>query len=117
MEIKKGTEGLSTIKDELGSLNLWSDKYTGLDVEVRRNSVQDVERLLGACLALDEEDEAEFSFRLEQAKTFAGKVASSPFSKYDAEVIYRKRWISSFGYCLPITQFTVNKCDKIQQPG
>ena len=116
-KLKNGTEELSTIKDEPGSLNLRSDKYKGRDAELRRNSVQDVERLLGDLLALDGGDEAEFSFRLDQAKALTGKVASSPFSRYGAEVIYRERWISSIGYTLPITQFNAKKCDKIQQPG
>lgn len=107
---------MSTIKDESGSLNLRSKKYTGLGVELRKYSVQDVERLLGARLDLYGGDEAEFSFRLDQVKALAGKVASSPFTRYDAEVIYKEMLISSSGYCLPI-QFTTKKCDKIQQPG
>ena len=106
-KLKNGTEELSTIKDDPGSLNLRSDKYTGLDVELRRNSVQDAERLLGARLDLDGGDEAEFSFHLNQANALAGKVTSSHFSRYDAKVIYRERWTSSIGYCLTITQFTV----------
>ena len=115
-KLKNGTEELITIKDEPGSLNPRSDKYTGLNVELRRNSVQDAERLLGDRLALDGDDEAEFSFRSSQANALAGKVASSPFPRYDAELIYREWWISSIGYCLTITQFTAKQCDKIQQP-
>jgi len=34
-KLHNGTEELSTIKDEPGSLNLRSDKYTGFDVELR----------------------------------------------------------------------------------
>ena len=52
-KLKNGTEELRTIKDDPGSLNLRSEKYTGLAVELRRDSVQDAERLLGAHLALD----------------------------------------------------------------
>ena len=52
-KLDKGGEELSTLEDEPGILNLRSDKYTGLDVELRRNSVSDAERLLGARLALD----------------------------------------------------------------
>ena len=78
---------MSTIKDEPGSLNLRSDKYTGLDVELRRSSVQDTERLLGARLTLDGGDDVSVSFRLDQTKALAGKVDSSSFSRYDAEVI------------------------------
>ena len=53
VEVRQGGEKLSTIENEPGILNLRSDKYTGLDVELRRNSVSDAERLLGARLALD----------------------------------------------------------------
>ena len=52
-----------------------------MDVDLRRNSVQDTERILGARLALDGGDEAEFAYRLDQATALAGKVISSPFSR------------------------------------
>jgi len=105
-KLKGGIEELSTNQVEPGSLSLRSDKYTGMDVELRRNSVQNVEQLLATRLALDGGDEAECSYRLDQATALAGKVISSLFSRYDTEVIYRQRWISSIGYCLLVTQFT-----------
>ena len=80
-------------------------------MELRRNSVQDAEKLLGVHLALYGGDEAEFSSHLDQAKALADKVASSSFYRHDAKVIYRERWISSIGYCIPITQFTAKQCD------
>ena len=112
-KLNNGTEELSSIKDEPGTLNLRSGKYTGLEVDLRCNSVQETERLLGVRLALDGGDDAEYSYRLDQAKALAGKLITSPFTRYDAEVIYRERWIASVGYCLPITQFTEAQCDKI----
>ena len=87
-----------------------------MEVELRRNSVHEAERILGARLALDGGDESEFTYRLDQATALAGKIISSPFSRYDIEVIYNQRWISSVGYCLPVTQFTDAQCDKMQQP-
>ena len=87
-KLQNGTEALSTIKDEPGSLNLQSDENTGLDVELRRNSVHGTERLLWARLALDGGGEVEYSFRLDQAKALPSNVSSSPFSRYDTEVIY-----------------------------
>lgn len=47
--------------DEPDSLNLRFDKYTGIDVELRRNSVQDTDRRLGARLELEGGDEAKLS--------------------------------------------------------
>ena len=111
-----GAEELSTSEEEPGSLSIRSNKYPGMDVELRRNSVQDAEKILGVRLALDGGDEAEFSYRLDQATALAGKVTSSPFSRYDTKVIYNQRWISSVRYCLTITQFTDSQCSKIQQP-
>ena len=116
LEKEGGTEELSNNADEPGALCLRSDKYPGMEVELRRNSVHDAERTLGACLTLDGGDEAEFSYRLDQATALAGKITSSPFSWYDIEVIYNQRWISSVGYCLSVTQFTEAQYDKIQQP-
>lgn len=45
----------------------------------------------GARLALDGGDDAEFTYRLDQATALTGKVISSPFCRYDTEVIYRQR--------------------------
>mgnify|MGYP001374099062 CR=1 FL=1 len=59
-KLSHGTEELSTNREEPGSLSLSSDKYTGMDVELRRNSVKDAERLLGVRLALDGGDETEY---------------------------------------------------------
>ena len=58
----------------------------------------------------------EYAHCLDQSKALAGKVVSSPFSRFDAKLIYRERWVSSVGYCLPITQFTNAQCDEIQKP-
>lgn len=46
-KLNNGSEELSTLKDEKSTLNIRSDKYTGLDVELRRNSYSNSERLLG----------------------------------------------------------------------
>lgn len=71
-KLNNGTEERSTIADEPGALNLRSGKYTGLDVDLRRNSVQDVERLIGVRLALNGGDMTEYSYRVDQAKALAG---------------------------------------------
>ena len=45
------------------------------------------------------------------------KIKTAPFNRYDAEVIYRERWLPSIRYYLPITQFSEKQCKSIQQPG
>ena len=67
-KLQNGKEELSNIMDEPVSLNLRSGKYAGLDIDLRRNLVQDAERLLRDRLALDGGDDTEFSYRLDQAK-------------------------------------------------
>lgn len=86
-KLKNIREDCSSLKDEPGTVHWRSDKYTGLNVELRKNYVNDAERQPWARLALDGGDEAEYSYRLDQAKALAGKVASSPFSMHDTEVI------------------------------
>ena len=68
-------------------------------------------------LSLDGGDETEYEYILDQLKAMACKIITSPFSRYDAEVIYRERWIASIGYCLHITQFIAIQCDNIQKSG
>ena len=65
---------------------------------------------------MDETNLTEYKFCLKQAKTLAGKIWSSPFTRIDAEIIYRERWLLSISYCLPVTKFTDSQCDKIQSP-
>ena len=65
---------------------------------------------------MDGTDTSEYAYRLLQSQTLAGKIWSPPFSRLDAETIYRERWISSVGYCLPVTQLTDSQCEKNQGP-
>ena len=97
-------------------LRLRSEKYKGMEVEVKRNEVHSAERQLGVRLSMDGNDNEEYVFRLEQSKALAGKVLASPFKRKDAEIMYRERWLASVGYCLPITQFTLKQSKAIQSP-
>ena len=110
----KGKEILCQIEDSPAGLSIQSVRYPGLEVKMQRNEVSKGERILGVRLSLDGNDEAEFQYRKQQAYDLAGKIRSSPFTRQDAEVIYRERWIPSIGYCLPITQFSSSQCHKIQ---
>ena len=90
-------------------------KYRGMKVELYKNEVGKAERQSGVML-MNVKDMEENLYRLEQTKVMTGKVRSSPFSRRDIEIIYRERLISSVGYFLPITQFTVKQCKVIQSP-
>ena len=87
-----------------------------MEVELQRNEVHSAERQLGVRLAMDGNDREEYVHRLEQSKTLAGKVQTSPFNRTDAEIIYRERWLASVGYCLPVTQFSNRQSKAIQTP-
>ena len=110
----KGREILETIEESPGDLELSSIKFPGLQVHLNRNEASKGERILGVRLLLDGNDKHEFEYRMGQVKELAGRICSSPFSRQDAEVIYRKRWVPSVGFCLPITQFTKKQCNAIQ---
>ena len=85
-------------------------------MELTRNEATTAERQLGVRLAMSGLDKAEYAHQLEQSKALAGKIWSSPFSRADAEIIYRERWIFSVGYCLPVIQFNAKQCGDIQRP-
>ena len=115
-KLKKGKEEMTTIEESPGTLSLRSEKYKGMTVKLRRNEVVTAERQLGVRLAMSGHDDDEYIYRLEQSKTLAGKIHSSPFSRNAAEIIYRESWLSSVGYYLPITQFDAKQCKTIQSP-
>ena len=50
-----------------------------------------VERILLVRLELAGGDDDEFDFRLEHAKSIVGKIRTSLFTRYDAEIIYSER--------------------------
>lgn len=111
-----GREVLAPIAASPGDMCISSVKYPGLQVQLDRNEPSKGERLLGVRLALDGNDKDEYRYRLSQSTELSGKIMSSPLSRVDAEVIYRERWLSSVGYCLPITQLSDTECDEIQIP-
>ena len=47
------------------------------------------ERVLGVKKARDGSDTNEFSFKVKQTKALAKKIRDSPFTRTDAEVVYR----------------------------
>ena len=86
-KLHKGTEVLCTINEAPGSLLSQSEKYTGLTVDIKRQEVTTGERILGVRLALEGGGTDEYNFRLQQAKTLAGKIGNSPLTRWDAETI------------------------------
>ena len=54
------TEKICKIKEAEGSLTLRSDKYTGMEVELRRNKVNEAERLLEVTLDTEGDDATEY---------------------------------------------------------
>ena len=89
-KLKDGTESLCSIKEAPGSVTLRSEKYKGMEVELHRNEVSTAERQLGVRLTLTGSDQAEYEHRVLQSKTLSGKIIASPFTRKDAETIYRE---------------------------
>jgi len=52
-------------------------------------------------------------YRTEQAVALDGRIRYSPLIRFDAEIVYRERWMSTIKYFLPITCFTQHQCHKI----
>ena len=50
-----------------------------------------------------------------EAKTLAGRIKHAPLSRFDAEVVFRERWMATIKYCLPITRFTVGECHQLSK--
>ena len=115
-KLKDGKEKMCDIRHSPGHLSLQSEKYKGLEVEMRRNEVTSTEIRLGIRLSMFGGDDTEYTHRIFQWEELAGEVISSPFTRRDAEAIFRERWVSLVGYCIPITQFIQKQCDAIQWP-
>ena len=67
-------------------------------------------------VAMDGKDTEEHKQRLIQVKDLARAIRSSPLDRCDAEVVYQERWVPSVGYCLPVTQFSLEQCEELMVP-
>ena len=90
-ELNAGKEILCHIKDAKGSVSLRSERYKEHEVKLKRIEAHTTELQLGVRLAMDGSDSAEYEYRILQSRQFAGKVASSPFNRLDAETTYKER--------------------------
>jgi hypothetical protein len=73
-------------------------------------------RLLGVRMALSGSFKDEFDYRKAQILEMAGKMRAHAFDERDAWLIYQTRYRPMLRYCLPITTFTDQQCNKIQSP-
>ena len=49
-------------------------------------------------------------------KKLAGRIATSPLVRFDADVVCKEQWMASIKYCLPITRFTLDQCHQLSIP-
>ena len=63
---------------------------------------------MGVYVTMDGKDTVEHEQRLIEVKTLAEVIRTIPLDRYDAEVVYRERWVPSVGYGLPVTQFSLS---------
>ena len=115
-EKKKGREQLKKEPVENNNLVMKSVKVPGYSEAVDQLEICHGERLLGVRLAMDGNDDDEFQWRKDQVEELASKIKVGPPTREDAEIIYRERWVSSVGYCLPVTQFTEEQCNELMVP-
>jgi hypothetical protein len=58
----------------------------------------------------------EYTYRLNQSKAMAGRLAGAPFNPSKVYQVYSSRFKPAVGYCLPITTFSDTQCNNIQSP-
>ena len=87
--LKGGTEQMATSEEAPGTFQLQSLSNPDIKKELKRLDTNDGERILGVRLALSGSDKDEYIFRQQQANELAATIASSPFTRLDAETIYR----------------------------
>jgi len=106
---EKGAEVLGSMADLPGSIQIESTEGEA-PVTIKRIEAWDAERILGVRCSLEGGDDTELQYRIQQAVLLAGRIKQSPLSRFDAEIVYRERWMSTIKYCLPITRFTPHQC-------
>ena len=109
---EKGAEVLGSMADLPGSIQIESTEGEA-PVTIKRIEAWDAERILGVMCSLEGGDDTELQYRIQQAVLLAGRIKQSPLSRFDAEIVYRERWMSTIKYCLPITRFTPHQCHQV----
>ena len=112
----KGKELMMESNQFQKKLTMYSVKLPGYSEPVDLLERNHGERLLGVRLAINGSDADELKFRKDQVTELAEKIRTGPPLREDAETIYRERWVNSVGYCLPVTQFTEEECNKLMVP-
>jgi len=85
-------------------------------VDIRRQEPSQGTRLLGVRAAADGNFKDEYTYRLNQSKVMAGRLAGAPFNPSEVYQVYSSRFKPAVGYCLPITTFSDKQCNDIQSP-
>jgi hypothetical protein len=81
-----------------------------------RLELDQVERVLGVRLPLDDNMKIEWKYRSQQIQAFSKKVYNAPINHWDAWLIYESRYRAMICYPLPVTMFTQQQCIQIQCP-
>ena len=84
-------------------------------VEIKQVSATTGTREVGIGLAPDGNTRDEFKYRMAQARTAKSNIMAAPFNKYEAKIAHDRFWWPAIGWPLPVTTFTKEECNKIQQ--
>jgi len=85
-------------------------------IPVQRQNSSQGGRLLGVRIGPDGTFNEELSYRIQQVKSMASKLACAPFDPRDVLMVYQVRYKPATTFCIPITMFTNDQCDAIQRP-
>ena len=110
--LKKGQEHLGSIAELPGHIRI--DTNTGgPPTDIKRIEAWEAERILGVRCGLNGADDSELSYRTEQAIELAGRIKQAPLTRFDAEIVFRERWMATIKYCLPVTRFDKQQCHQV----
>ena len=108
---QNGKPTIQKIADAPGDIILTQDN--GTIEEIERLEPDDAERALGVRLAPTGQFNTEFNYREENIREFCGRLKSAHPTPQDTEIIYTFRWKPIVSYCLPITRFTPQQCERL----
>ena len=109
----KGSEILGSIAQLPGTIEI--DNNSRKQTTLKRIETPDSERFLGVRCGLDGSDDIELHYRIQEAQKLARRIKIPPLTRFDAEIVFRKRWMATIKYYLLITSITTEQYHQLSK--
>lgn len=109
---QKGKEALDSIDELPGTIQINTNNGS-TQMIIKMIEAWEVERMLCVRCGLNGEDDTKLKYRVKQVIGLVGRIKQATLTRFDADIVFRERWMTMIKYCLTITRFNKQRCHQI----